>query len=232
MKVSVLVFPGTNCDHDVEHMFGKVLGATVTPVWHRSSDLGSPDLVVVPGGFAYGDYLRTGALAKISPVMTSVKKYANAGGKVLGICNGFQILCETEMLPGALLMNATMKFASRFMHMKVEGQNNFFTKDIKKDLVINCPVAHFEGNYFAPPETIKELEKKGQVVFRYCDKNGVVDPKNKESNFNGSVKAIAGVQNIEGNVVGFMPHPERVAEAITGSFAGNSGVQLFERMAV
>ena len=129
-------------------------------------------------------------------------------------------------------MNATMKFASRFMHMKVEGQNNFFTKDIKKDLVINCPVAHFEGNYFAPPETIKELEKKGQVVFRYCDKNGVVDPKNKESNFNGSVKAIAGVQNIEGNVVGFMPHPERVAEAITGSFAGNSGVQLFERMAV
>ena len=231
MKVSVLVFPGTNCDHDVEHLFGNLLGAKVTPIWHRSSDIESPDLVVVPGGFSYGDYLRTGALAKLSPVMKAVKKYADAGGKVLGVCNGFQILCETGLLPGALLQNRSQRFAAKFVHIKVESQNNFLTNDTEKGSIITCPVAHFEGNYFADDATITALEKNSQIAFRYCDRSGVVDAANTQSNFNGSLNAIAGIQNSEGNVVGLMPHPERAAEKLVGSVGGDSGMALFAKMA-
>lgn len=231
MKVSVVVFPGTNCDHDVEHLYGKILGAKVTSVWHRSEKLNSPDLVVLPGGFSYGDYLRTGALAKISPVMKSIKKFAASGGQVLGICNGFQILCEAGLLPGVLLQNRTQKFASKIITMKVESQNSFFTSHVDVGTLIDCPVAHFDGNYFADAETVLSLEKNNQVIFRYCSPEGAVDPENTETNFNGSINAIAGITNAKGNVVGLMPHPERASESLVGSIAGNSGIKLFNKAA-
>lgn len=227
MKVSVLVFPGTNCDHDTEYLYGKLLGAEVQTIWHRSKDLQNPDMVVLPGGFAYGDYLRTGAMAKLSPIMAEVKKFANSGGPVLGICNGFQILCEVGLLPGVLLQNKQMRFLSQFLNIKVENVETPFTKHLKKDSCITCPVAHFDGNYFLDGQDLKSLQKNDQIVFRYCDANGNVDPNNTKTNPNGSVLAIAGVCNKERNVVGLMPHPERAAEAVVGHFAGASGMQLF-----
>lgn len=231
MRVSVVVFPGTNCDHDIDHLFSNILGASVQTIWHRSSDLEKPDLVVLPGGFSYGDYIRTGALAKVSPVMKEISAFAKSGGSVLGICNGFQILCEAGLLPGVLLQNAHMKFNSLFVNMKVERVKTPFTSHMKKGSVITCPVAHFDGNYFADAETVNRIEGEGQVVFRYCAADGSVDPSNRAWNINGSVNAIAGVSNEAGNVVGLMPHPERAVEALVGAHAGASGYSLFEALA-
>ena len=211
MRVAVVVFPGTNCDQDVLHVFGKLLNAEAYPVWHRDTDLQKPDLVVLPGGFSYGDYLRTGALAKLSPVMESVKDFASNGGRVLGICNGFQILCEAGLLPGVLLENVG--------------------SGIEPGKVITCPIAHFQGNYYADEATLKEIEANGQVVFRYSDAQGNVSPDDRSSNVNGSCHAIAGIANKAGNVVGLMPHPERAAEALVGFVGGDTGLAPF-RVAV
>ena len=230
-RVSIVVFPGSNCDHDVEHVYGKLLDATTSLIWHRERDLKNPDLVVLPGGFAYGDYLRTGALAKLSPVMAEVQKFAAAGGPVIGICNGFQILCESGLLPGVLLQNAGRKFLSQFVHMKVENSNTPFTRSIPTGSVITCPVAHGEGNFFADPETLKQIEGDGQVVFRYCDRSGLVDPSDRISNPNGSLNAIAGISNKKGNVVGLMPHPERSSEQLVGFMGGKSGLSIFSALA-
>ncbi len=229
MRVSIVVFPGTNCDQDIEHVYGGLLGAQTTKVWHRDSDLQNPDLVVLPGGFSYGDYLRTGALAKLSPVMDSVKSFAANGGRVLGICNGFQILCEAGLLPGVLLENVGRRFLSRFVHMKVESQRSFYTSHIGVGQVITCPIAHFQGNYFADAATLESIEKYGQVVFRYCDARGDVRDDDRDVNVNGSLNSIAGVTNREGNVVGLMPHPERAVEQIVGAIGGQSGLFPFDR---
>lgn len=228
MRVSIVVFPGTNCDQDIEHVYGGLLGATTTKVWHRDADLQKPDLVVLPGGFSYGDYLRTGALAKLSPVMNSVKAFADQGGKVLGICNGFQILCEAGLLPGVLLENVGRRFLSRFVHMKVESSRSFYTSHLKLGQVITCPIAHFQGNYFADSETLAALEGNGQVVFRYCSESGEVRTDDRAVNVNGSVNSIAGVTNATGNVVGLMPHPERAVEQIIGAVGGDTGLRPFQ----
>lgn len=227
MRVSIIVFPGSNCDHDVEHLYGKMLGAKTSLVWHRDTDLKSPDLVVLPGGFAYGDYLRTGALARLSPVMTEIKKFAAAGGPVLGVCNGFQILCEVGLLPGVLLRNRARKFLSQFVTLKVENVSTPFSRGYSLGALITCPIAHGEGNFFCDPATLEKLESDGQVVFRYCNSQGIVDPSDINSNPNGSLNAIAGICNDAGNVVGLMPHPERASEAIVGAFGAKSGFQVF-----
>lgn len=231
MRISVVVFPGTNCDHDVEHLFSTLLNGTVSSVWHRATDLQKPDMVILPGGFSYGDYVRTGALAKLSPIMKEVSAFAKKGGPVLGICNGFQILCEAGLLPGVLLQNAHMRFNSLFIHMKIENVKTPFTKHMEKGNIITCPVAHFDGNYFADPETIKRIEGEGQVVFRYCSSDGKVDYNNREWNINGAMHAIAGISNDAGNVVGLMPHPERSVEKLVGAHAGSSGFSLFSSLA-
>ena len=229
MRVAVVVFPGTNCDQDVLHVFGTLLNAESFPVWHRDTDLKNADLVVLPGGFSYGDYLRTGALAKLSPVMQVVKDFAGRGGRVLGICNGFQILCESGLLPGALLENVGQRFLSRFVHIKAEKSVGFFTSGMQPGRVITCPIAHFQGNYYADPETLAALEANGQVVFRYCDPAGNVAAGDRTSNVNGSCNAIAGICNKAGNVVGLMPHPERAVEALTGFVGGDTGLEPFLR---
>ncbi len=228
MRVAVVVFPGTNCDQDVLHVFGGLLKAEAYPVWHRDTDLQNADLVVLPGGFSYGDYLRTGALAKLSPVMQSVKDFAAQGGKVLGICNGFQILCESGLLPGVLLENVGRRFLSQFVHIRADRSNAFFTSGMPENKVITCPIAHFQGNYFADAATLAELEKNGQVVFRYCDATGKVAPGDYSINVNGSCNAIAGISNKAGNVVGLMPHPERAAESLVGYVGGDSGLEPFK----
>ncbi len=228
MRVSIVVFPGTNCDQDIEYVYGGLLGAKTTKVWHRDSDLQKPDLVVLPGGFSYGDYLRTGALAKLSPVMDSVRAFAERGGKVLGICNGFQILCEAGLLPGVLLENVGRRFLSRFVHIKVESPRSFYTQHTKVGSVITCPIAHFQGNYFADPETLKALEGNGQVVFRYCSPGGDVRSDDRSVNVNGSLHSIAGITNNGGNIVGLMPHPERAVEQLIGAVGGDTGLAPFQ----
>jgi phosphoribosylformylglycinamidine synthase len=227
VKIAVVVFPGTNCEQDIEHTFGGVLKAETVRVWHRDTDLQGADLVVLPGGFSYGDYLRTGSLAKLSPVMEAVKTHAARGGKVLGICNGFQILCEAGLLPGALLENVGRKFLSRFVHMKVASTHSFFAKRLTVERVITSPIAHFQGNYFADEATLVELERNHQVVFRYCAADGSQRDGDIEVNVNGSLHSIAGVSNREGNVVGLMPHPERAVEALTGFAGQDSGLLPF-----
>jgi phosphoribosylformylglycinamidine synthase I len=230
VKVGVVVFPGTNCEQDIEHVYGSLLNAQVVRIWHRDRDLQGADLVVLPGGFSYGDYLRTGALAKIAPVMESVKEFAGRGGRVLGICNGFQILCESGLLPGALLENVGRKFLSRFVHISVASTANFFTGAMPQGRVVTCPIAHFQGNYFADEETLAELESNGQVVFRYCSSTGAVSHDDVAVNVNGSCHSIAGVSNKAGNVVGLMPHPERAVEVLIGSVGGASGLEPFVRL--
>lgn len=227
MKVSLIRFPGSNCDHDIEHLYGNLLQAKVETIWHKEHDLKNPDIVVLPGGFSYGDYLRTGALARVSPVMQEVRKFADKGGKVIGICNGFQILCECMLLPGALLKNIKTKFLSHYVHIRVERSDTPFTTLYKKGDVITCPVAHGEGNYFADPDTIKKLEDEGQIIFRYCSKDGVINHQDLSINPNGSINSIAGVSNKQGNVVGLMPHPERSAEKIVGYIGGDTGFDVF-----
>jgi phosphoribosylformylglycinamidine synthase len=227
VRVGVVVFPGTNCDQDIEHVYGKLLGATTVRIWHRDTSLQDVDVVVLPGGFSYGDYLRTGALAKLSPVMESVRDFASAGGKVVGICNGFQILCESGLLPGVLLENVGRRFLSRFVHMRVDSTRSFLTQAAQKGSVITCPIAHFQGNYFADETTLKELEEHEQVVFRYCDRAGGQADSDLSVNVNGSAHSIAGITNKQGNIVGLMPHPERAVELLTGFVGGNSGLRPF-----
>ena len=231
MKISVIVFPGTNCDHDTMFACKKLAGFEAQEIWHRDTDLGKPDAVIVPGGFAHGDYLRTGALAKISPIMKEVVSFASKGGPVLGICNGFQVLCEVGLLPGALLQNISMKFLSQFIHMKVERNDTPFTRDFEVGEIVTCPMAHFEGNYFAEPETLTELEAEGRVILRYCGPNGEIDHQNREYNPNGSALSIAGVCNSNRNVAGFMPHPERSADQLVNYIGSTNELNFFTSLA-
>jgi len=216
-EIAVLVFPGSNCDHDAYHATKHVMGMDARFVWHKDTDLGNPDVVLVPGGFSYGDYLRSGAIARFSPVMQEVVHFARKGGLVLGICNGFQILLESGLLPGAMLHNEQLRFTCKQVFLKTEQLDTAFTNAIPKDRVLTIPVAHGEGNFTAPEHTLKEIEDNGQVIFRYCDAFGNVTP---EVNPNGALNNIAGICNKERNVLGMMPHPERACEVELGSKDG------------
>jgi len=221
MKVSVLQFPGTNCEYDTKYAFEK-LGAEVVIVWHEETVLPEgTTLVVAPGGFSYGDYLRSGALAKFAPIMDAVKTYAANGGKVLGICNGFQILAETGLLPGALKRNDNLHFISKHHHLKVINNDNVFLQELNVGEVVNIPVAHHDGNYFIDADGLKELEKNGQILLQYCNEKG------ENQVLNGSVEQIAGVCNKEKNVFGLMPHPERAMELLLGCDDGVKMLQGF-----
>ena len=222
MNFGVIVFPGSNGDHDCLHAIGAVLGQPVRAVWHRETALDGLDCVVLPGGFAYGDYLRAGAIARFSPVMSAVERFAQEGGPVLGICNGFQVLTEAGLLPGALLRNANLEFRCQWLHIRTERTDTPFTSGLTEGQVLRLPVAHGEGRYFAQPEELARLEERGQVIFRYCSASGEITP---GANHNGSLNAIAGVCNERRNVVGLMPHPERGAEVLLG---GSDGRLLFE----
>jgi phosphoribosylformylglycinamidine synthase len=217
MRFSVTVFPGSNCDHDCETVLRDVMRQNVEMVWHKDTDLRNPDCVVVPGGFSYGDYLRTGAIARFSPVMKSVADFAAKGGLVIGICNGFQILCEAHLLSGALIRNKSLQFQCQSVWLKVENEKTSFTNACKKDQVLKIPIAHGEGNYFIDAEGLKKVEGEGQVVVRYCSPDGRLAD---EFNPNGSLNHIAGVRNPKGNVFGLMPHPDRSAEISLGSSDG------------
>jgi len=210
MRFGVVTFPGSNCDHDCIHVLRNVLAQDVVEFWHENLSVDDVDCIVLPGGFAYGDYLRAGAVAATSPIMLSVKSFAESGRPVLGICNGFQVLLETRLLPGAMLRNRSLQFRCRPVSMRVESTRTPFTWNLREGQILQIPIAHGEGNYFAPVDTLDEIERAGQVVFRYAE----------ASNPNGAARFIAGVCNKEGNVVGLMPHPERAAETILGSTDG------------
>jgi len=223
LKVSILQFPGTNCDLDTVYAF-KRLGHETTLVWHKEEALpAGTDLVVVPGGFSYGDYLRSGSIARFSPVMKAVQTYAGEGGKVLGICNGFQILTEAHLLPGALKRNNNLHFISRFQHLKVVNSDNAFLNRCKEGEILNIPIAHADGNYFIDDEELDDMEKNGQILLRYCDAEG------EPMVVNGSVRQIAGICNKEKNVFGLMPHPERAMESILGSEDGQRMLEGFSQ---
>ncbi|PYT17325.1 MAG: phosphoribosylformylglycinamidine synthase I [Acidobacteria bacterium] len=217
MKFGIVVFPGSNCDHDVYHVAKHVLGHEAAFLWHKDTSFAGIDCVVLPGGFAHGDYLRAGAIARFSPIMKAVEAFAARGGLVFGICNGFQVLSEAGLLPGALMCNAGLKYVCRDVFLRVERQDTPFTARIKQGTVLKLPVGHGEGCYYAPEEILKELEEKRQVVFRYCDAGGQVTA---DSNPNGSLRGIAGVCNARGNVLGLMPHPDRCAEEVLGNAQG------------
>jgi phosphoribosylformylglycinamidine synthase len=222
MKFAVIVFPGSNCDHDAYHAARHVLGHDAEFVWHKDTTLKGADVVILPGGFSYGDYLRTGAIAQFSPVMAAVKAFAAGGGPLLGICNGFQVLCESRLLPGALLRNRDLKFHCEHIRVRVEQTDTPFTLRAARGQVLSLPIAHGEGNYFADSETLADLESSRRVIFRYCDPSGeVID----SANPNGSVNGIAGICNESRNVVGLMPHPERACESPLGS---EDGLVLFD----
>ena len=224
MKVGVVVFPGSNCDHDTYHALKHVCGQEARFVWHKDSDLSGLDAVVLPGGFAYGDYLRTGAIARFSPVMRAVTEFAGQGGPVLGICNGFQILQEAGLLAGAMLRNRTVKFLSQPVHVSVERDDTAATAGLPVGSVLTMPIAHGEGNFYLPDDEVDRLEQEGRVVFRYTTRDGRLAD---EANPNGSLRAIAGICNRERNVVGLMPHPERASEAALGSADGR---RIFEAL--
>jgi phosphoribosylformylglycinamidine synthase len=217
VKFGVVTFPGSNCDFDTIHAFKEVMGLPTVNLWHKEHDLQGVDCVVLPGGFAYGDYLRSGAIARFSPLMQEVREFAGRGGLVLGICNGFQVLLELNLLPGAMIRNKNLKFLCRHVTLRVENAATRFSNKARKGQILNIPIAHFDGNYYAPPETLQEIESNGQVVLRYCDEMGAPT---EESNVNGSLHSIAGLMNKAGNVLGMMPHPERAAEPILGSADG------------
>jgi phosphoribosylformylglycinamidine synthase subunit PurQ / glutaminase len=225
MKFGVIIFPGSNCDHDAYHVLSKHVGQPVDFVWHRETDLSAYDALVIPGGFSYGDYLRAGALASLSPVMGSVKEFAARGGFVLGICNGFQILCESGLLPGALIRNRELHFICRHVHVRVETTETPFTHQFRAGQVLHLPVAHAEGNYVCDDETYDELVREDRVVFRYSDAAGELKG---EANLNGSRDSIAGVCNRGRNVLGLMPHPERACEELLGS---SDGLGVFSSLA-
>jgi len=224
MKFGVVVFPGSNCDDDAFHVVEKVLGQPVEFIWHQSMNLAGLDAVILPGGFAFGDYLRTGAIAKFSPVMRAVERFAHSGGLVLGICNGFQILLESGLLPGAMLRNAGLRFRCMPVHIRVETTETPFTCAAHPGQVLQVPIAHNEGNYYCTAKVLADLEKHSQVVFRYTETDGTGDA---AANPNGSLANIAGICNRERNVLGLMPHPERASEAELGS---NDGLTIFRSM--
>jgi len=217
MKFGIVLLPGSNCDHDAEHVVRNVLGAEAEILWHKDTDLRGADCVIIPGGFAYGDYLRAGALAKFAPIMESVKKHAAAGGLVFGICNGFQVLTEVGLLPGALMRNQHLRFLGRDVLLRVEQTDTPFTCELSVGQILRMPIAHGEGNYFADDATLDELERNGQVIFRYHQENP-----------NGSARGIAGICNRERNVLGMMPHPERCSETLLG---GADGLGVFRSIA-
>jgi phosphoribosylformylglycinamidine synthase I len=222
MKTTIVLFPGTNRENDMADAIQRVSGETPKIVWHKDTDLGSPDLIVLPGGFSYGDYLRCGAMASQSPAMKEVIRQAGRGVKVLGVCNGFQILVESGLLPGALLRNASLKFICKQVNLKTETANSPFTNKMKAGQVITVPVAHGEGNYFASPETIKDMAANDQIAFRYCDADGKITD---GANPNGAIDNIAGILNKNRNVLGMMPHPENATQDHQGNL---TGLPLFE----
>ncbi|MCF6340472.1 MAG: phosphoribosylformylglycinamidine synthase subunit PurQ [Sulfurimonas sp.] len=218
-KVSILQFPGTNCEYDTQHAFEK-LGATTEIIWHKSETIPKDtNLLVIAGGFSYGDYLRSGAIARFSPIMNAVTKYANNSGKILGICNGFQILTEAGLLPGALKRNENLHFISKHHHLRVIDNDNIFLEKLNNDDVLNIPIAHHDGNYFIDKDGLKKLEQNNQILLKYSDKNG------NTKNPNGSIDSIAGICDKEKNIFGLMPHPERAIELILGS---NDGVKMLQ----
>jgi phosphoribosylformylglycinamidine synthase subunit PurQ / glutaminase len=221
MNVTVLQFPGTNCEYDTKYAFEK-LGATVTIVWHKDYELPTnTDLVVIPGGFSYGDYLRSGAIARFANIMNAVQTFAANGGKVLGICNGFQILLEAGLLPGAMKRNNTLHFISKYHHLKVINNKNIFLQELNENDILNVPVAHHDGNYYIDEAGLKELEKNEQILLKYCDEKGTL------KSLNGSVEQIAGICNKERNIFGLMPHPERAIEQLLGCDDGVKMLQGF-----
>ncbi len=228
INFGVVVFPGSNCDFDAYRVADEILQQNVKYIWHKDSTLGDVDVIILPGGFSYGDYLRTGAIARFSPVMQEVVKFAKNGGLVIGLCNGFQILTECGLLPGVLMRNKSLKFICDFVNLKVVTKNTPFTSECLEDEVLKIPIAHGDGNYFADEETIKSLKENDQIVFQYCNKNGEVT---YDSNPNGAIQNIAGIINKERNVLGMMPHPERAVRSILGSTDGlkvfNSIVESF-----
>lgn len=224
MKFGVVVFPGSNCDHDAFYALGNILHKPVEFIWHQSQDLANCDAVILPGGFSYGDYLRTGAIARFSPVMKSVEKFANSGGMVLGICNGFQTLCEAGLLPGAMMRNSGLRFICRHVHIRVEQTDTPFTNAARKGQILKAPIAHSDGCYTADESDIAELEKNKQILFRYTTPDGSDDA---AGNPNGSMHNIAGICNRERNVAGLMPHPERAVESALDSA---DGLVIFKSM--
>ena len=218
MKFGIVVFPGTWSEVDCYTVLDEVFEVPVEYVWHKETDLSSYDCLILPGGFSYGDYLRSGAIARFSPVMESLVRFANSGGLVFGICNGFQILCESGLLPGVLMRNSHLEFRCKWTDLRVENTDTAFSSRTKEGQVISVPISHGEGNYFAPEETLKEIENNGQVLFRYSSPDGNV---NTQSNPNGSINNIAGITDQEGNVLGMMPHPERCCDPIIGGIDGN-----------
>ena len=222
MKFGVVIFPGSNCDEDVIYVLEHIMGQKVVRLWHKDHDLKGADFIILPGGFSFGDYLRSGAIARFSPVMQEVIQFAGKGGHVLGICNGFQILAEAGLLPGALLHNSTRKFICKNIYLKTETTNSLITSSLNPDKILKIPIAHGEGNYFAEANTLKKLQDKDQILFRYCDNAGNISP---DSNANGSVINIAGICNENRNVFGMMPHPERAADPILGN---QDGLGIFE----
>lgn len=233
MKFGVVVFPGSNCDHDAFYALGNVLKKPVEFIWHQSQDLANSDAIILPGGFSYGDYLRTGAIARFSPVMKTVEKFANSGGLVLGVCNGFQILCEAGLLPGAMMRNSGLRFICRHVHIRVEQTDTPFTNAAAKGQILKIPIAHSDGNYNCDEATLEELEKNRQVIFRYTSADGsagrfaTTQEADDAGNPNGAVHNIAGICNRERNVAGLMPHPERAVEAALGS---TDGLSIFRSM--
>ncbi len=217
MKFGIVMFPGSNCDRDTHHVLKNVLGQEAEFLWHKDHDLKGVDCVILPGGFSYGDYLRSGAIARFAPLMQEVKAFARHGGRVVGICNGFQILLELGLLPGAMIRNKNLKFLCRFVHLRIENDRTDFTRAGKKGQVLRIPIAHFDGNYYAPDNVYESIRKNRQIVFRYSDADGKTT---EEANVNGSLGSIAGLINEGGNVLGMMPHPERASEAVLGSEDG------------
>jgi phosphoribosylformylglycinamidine synthase subunit PurQ / glutaminase len=217
MKFGVVVFPGSNCDHDTYYVLKEVLNQKTIYLWHKEHNIKGVNCIVLPGGFSYGDYLRSGAIAKFSPLMQEIKSFACSGGLVLGICNGFQVLLELGLLPGAMLRNKNLKFLCQYVHIRVENQNSPFTNKAFPGQVLRIPIAHFEGNYYADKETIDALKTNKQIVFRYSEPDGQIT---NQANVNGSLENIAGLSNEKGNILGMMPHPERASEALLGSEDG------------
>lgn len=217
IKFGVVVFPGSNCDHDAYYATGHILGQEVKFLWHKDTSVDGVDVVILPGGFSYGDYLRCGAIARFSPIMKEIIAFARDGGMVLGICNGFQILCEADLLPGALLRNDCLTFVCKFVNLRVENNRTRYTSACDQGEILRIPIAHGEGNYFVDPATLHDLHKSGQILFRYCDPDGGIS---EQANPNGSLNNIAGIINREGNVMGMMPHPERVADPLLGHTDG------------
>jgi len=225
LKFGVIVFPGSNCDHDAYHVISKHVGQPVDFIWHRETNLSAYDAVIIPGGFSYGDYLRAGALASFSPVMTSVKDFAAQGKLVLGICNGFQILCEAGLLPGALIRNRELHFICDHVRVRVESTSTPFTHELKPKSVLRMPIAHAEGNFVCDDATLAELQREDRIIFRYCDENGETSD---AANPNGARDNIAGICSRERNVMGLMPHPERACEDALGS---SDGREVFRSLA-